>query len=454
MLQTLYNLRHWFSWLVLLAAALAIVYWGFVESAAPRTVRVSVEAGHSWHEHFGEALKRNVERTTDYRVQLLRHDAPDDGRALVLEGDADVAVFQPGTVMMSNLAAIAPLWPEYVQILVRPGAGIETVRDLAGRNVALGPEDSGNRMVATEVLSYYGIDPAGLGRSGESIDVLAEDPEMEAAVVARALRDQAVRARVAAGDLALLALPRVGGLVFNHRHFHAGAIPPGVFPTPELPVPAEALPTARLTAVLAGRPDLPAATVETLLRVIESPQMAAEVPDLVQTDPREDPSWLLVPRHAAALSYFAGSDRFGTPETTWRWIVESLEWLVLLALVLGLAGYQWQRQRRQGREYHTSGVRREIERLFQELFRIEESQREARDVRVLQRYLNEVGQIKSQALKTALGTPVAESGLFQAFVQQARAVSQQIEWRIGIAGMAAAPEPRRRGASSDTGVAS
>lgn len=438
MLQKLYNLRYWLSWIVLGVAAAAIVYWGFVYEANPRTVRLAVTGEQAWHGRFADALKRNIERQTDYRVQLQTTASPNQSRSRIQKGNADVAVFHPGAPAMAGMVGVAPLWDEYVQVLVRTDAAIDTVGDLAGRSVALGAEDSANRDSARQLLEYFGVETADLEDGTTPLSAVAEEGSVDAAVVTRSLNDPDLRTALRSGDYELLSLPAVAGFVFNHPHFRGGEIPAGVYPTPGAPLPTQTLASPSRDAILAGRSDLHEATVETLLRVLESTQMRASIPDLAtDVNPRSDTVWQLMDRHAATERYFAGQDTLGTPADLLDSMRDNAIWLALLLLLVVIAVVQWRRQYVESQQRQLHGVKRELERMFQELFKIEGAQREARDVRVLQEHLNELNQVKMKAVKITLGTDLGESSLFLAFLQQARAVSEQIEWRLS---MAASPQ--------------
>lgn len=55
-------------------------------------------------------------------------------------------------------SAIAELYPEYVQIVVRKDADIDSVDDLDGRSISIGQEESGTERDALQILSAYGLD--------------------------------------------------------------------------------------------------------------------------------------------------------------------------------------------------------------------------------------------------------------------------------------------------------
>jgi len=300
--------------------------------------------------------------------------------------------------------------------------------------VAIGAENSANRDSARRLLEYFGIDVAGLEDATTPLSAVAEDAAVDAAVVTRSLNDPDLRTALRSGDYELLPLPAVSGFVFNHPHFRGGAIPAGVYPTPGAPLPAQTLASPSRDAILAGRPDLHEATVETLLRVLESTQMQTAVPDLAtDIEPLSDRVWQLMDRHAATERYSAGRDSLGSPADVLDSIRDNAIWLALLLVLLVIAGLQWRRQYVDRHQRQLHGVKRELERMFQELFKIEGAQREARDVRVLQEHLNELNQVKMKAVKITLGTELGESSLLLAFLQQARAVSEQIEWRLSMA---------------------
>jgi TRAP transporter TAXI family solute receptor len=58
---------------------------------------------------------------------------------------------------VQNLRAIANLYQESVHIVTRKHGGIWEIGDLAGRRIAVGPEDSDSRVTARLILAAYGL---------------------------------------------------------------------------------------------------------------------------------------------------------------------------------------------------------------------------------------------------------------------------------------------------------
>ena len=61
------------------------------------------------------------------------------------------------TQAMKGYSAIAALYPEPVQIVVRADSGITSVSDLAGKKVSVGEADSGTQKNAAQILQAYGL---------------------------------------------------------------------------------------------------------------------------------------------------------------------------------------------------------------------------------------------------------------------------------------------------------
>lgn len=106
-------------------------------------------------------IRMTVDETAGSVDNLLRVDA---GEALVgfAQGDAAAdAVAGAGAFPEPlEIQAIARLYDEYVQVVVRGDSDIDGIADLAGRDVSLGAENSGVNVIAGRVLDAAGVDAA------------------------------------------------------------------------------------------------------------------------------------------------------------------------------------------------------------------------------------------------------------------------------------------------------
>ncbi|MDG5789196.1 TAXI family TRAP transporter solute-binding subunit [Evansella sp. AB-P1] len=61
-------------------------------------------------------------------------------------------------VPVENFGFMGHIYPEVMQIITPAGSGIETIGDLAGKNVAIGPPGSGTQALAKLILEAYGLE--------------------------------------------------------------------------------------------------------------------------------------------------------------------------------------------------------------------------------------------------------------------------------------------------------
>ncbi len=60
---------------------------------------------------------------------------------------------------VDNIAGAGVIYPEIMQVVAAKDAGIETIADLKGKRVSIGPVGSGTASSAIKILQAYGIDP-------------------------------------------------------------------------------------------------------------------------------------------------------------------------------------------------------------------------------------------------------------------------------------------------------
>ena len=133
-----------------------------------------------------------------------------------------------------RIRALANLYPESVHLVVRAGAGIATVRDLAGRSVSLDRDGSGTQADALLILDAFGVDVATLRverlSAAEAIDSLAAGA-IDAFFVVAGWPAAGVAELADAGLIALIPLagPEVEALLERNPFFAVDRIPAGVY---------------------------------------------------------------------------------------------------------------------------------------------------------------------------------------------------------------------------------
>ncbi|MCX5195532.1 TAXI family TRAP transporter solute-binding subunit [Streptomyces sp. NBC_00249] len=283
------------------------------ESAPVRVLRLATGPEGGPYNAFGKALARAVAASgggpeivpvsTAASVDNLRQ--LEDGSVDLALAMADVAedaalgresFSRPAT----RVSALARVYVNYTHLLVPAAGPVREAGALAGRPVAAGASGSGVQVVAGRVLRAAGTDERPLG--------LAES--------VRALRAGTVDALFWSGGVptpALAELARELPLRFLPLDAHVGplrerygpvytavTLPAGVYGL------AEPVGTIGVGNYLLARPDVPADTVEALLRVVFDRwrDLLREVTAGARLEPRFAISTGKVPLHAGAVAYY------------------------------------------------------------------------------------------------------------------------------------------------------
>jgi uncharacterized protein len=131
----------------------------------------------------------------------------------LLRGDVDLALSQADVVnwsfygigdfqgqeTLTRLRVLARLYPATIHLLARPGAKISSVKDLAGKRVAVDAEGAGTRFTVKAVLSAYGVRASSVSMR-----------QMGLAAAAAALKDNKIDAMFVVSGAPVLALEDLG----------------------------------------------------------------------------------------------------------------------------------------------------------------------------------------------------------------------------------------------------
>lgn len=159
-----------------------------------------------------------------------------------------------GSGRFASLRALGSLYPEYVHIVVRGGAGLRTANDLKGARIALGPDGSAVRSTLIRVLAAHGLEPERdyqpvSTRLGEALPALRRG-EIDAAAHVIGLPATPLRDALGSGDGGLTLLPLDQAAVDRLADAGDGTIPAsiaaGVYPEQREPVPTVAVPALLL----------------------------------------------------------------------------------------------------------------------------------------------------------------------------------------------------------------
>ncbi len=199
----------------------------------------------------------------------------------MVNGQMDLAFALPVTIFeayngggetfpqpVSNLRILSPLYANLTQIMVAANNSAQSVSDLAGQRVAVGPPGSGTEQIAQQILGAHGI-------SYDDIDVqylsfaeaaaALKDRAIDAAVISVGYPASAVLDATTTGDARLIPVDSVSSaaLIAEHPYYTWSEIPVDAYPGVTSPV----LTLAQMNWII-GLDTLPDEVVETLLRIV------------------------------------------------------------------------------------------------------------------------------------------------------------------------------------------
>ncbi|MFF1276443.1 TAXI family TRAP transporter solute-binding subunit [Streptomyces marokkonensis] len=266
--------------------ALGLLLWWLApwsEQPPGGTITLSTGTRSGVYQKYGELLRTSLGRhMPDLEVRLETSDGSQENVQRVATGQADFAIAAADAVETyklddrpgaGRLRGVARLYDDYVQLAVASDSDIRSVEDLRGKRVAIGPPNSGVRLIANRVLKAAGIDPeTDVKPSSDGID---SGPErlghgLDAFFWSGGLPTDGLKTYTE--QAALRFVPIDAGLVSElhdqggaSRYYRATNMPESAYPGSQL---GSAVPTMAVSNLLITRTDVDPRLVEWLTRIV------------------------------------------------------------------------------------------------------------------------------------------------------------------------------------------
>ncbi|GAA3766614.1 TAXI family TRAP transporter solute-binding subunit [Streptomyces phyllanthi] len=150
---------------------LGLLAWWLWPREEPPTGNITISTGPTSgvYQQYGKRLRDAMAKNMPgLKVELETSDGSQQNVARVADGEADFAIAAADAVEtyrtvdkagFDRLRGLVRLYDDYVQLVVPHSSGIETVKDLQGKRVGVGPKRSGVRLIAERVLRAAELDP-------------------------------------------------------------------------------------------------------------------------------------------------------------------------------------------------------------------------------------------------------------------------------------------------------
>jgi len=136
--------------------------------------RITIATGNTGGVYYtlGGGLAQLISDNTELNAGAAETGASVQNIQQLVAGDYDIAFSLADTAAdavngtgsfdgeKQDIAALARIYSNYTQVVVRADAGIETVADMRGKKISTGSPKSGTEVIANRLLEAAGLDPA------------------------------------------------------------------------------------------------------------------------------------------------------------------------------------------------------------------------------------------------------------------------------------------------------
>ena len=293
----------------LTAGALAIL--GYLALTAPlqASLKIGTDRTNSEHRQMADAIAEIVAHAHPQLViDVVETPGDEESIRLLADGEIQLAILEADAVIRKSALLVANLYPELFHLLVRPESGIRSVKDLAGRRIALPPVTSGQFRAFWFLAEHYGLKPDDLDAvpmTQEESNAAIRDGTADAIFRVAGARNPEISSLVQQAALRLVPIRQGAAIHLIRSSYRAATIPQGVY-RGDIPIPKNDLPTVAVNQFLVAGSDLQASIVHALTKVLfeNRRDLAERMPlsNLISQPAIEKGT--PIPVHPGALDYY------------------------------------------------------------------------------------------------------------------------------------------------------
>ena len=420
--------RRWLTWIMSAVLVVSLAAWFFTRDTLPEPITVGTAVPGGLYHELGENLDELLRDETGHTVRLLETDGSQDNCDRLRRGEIDLAIVQAGSVSLQDLAVVAPLHHDIVVLLVKrdllESGSVRSVSDLADRRVLLGLPQSGMRRSGHDVLAHYGIAERVIAEEKHFTELLGDqEGRYDAAIVTTGLEAPNLRQVLATGRYRLLPLD-ARAIERRFGHFRYADIPPNLWP----PLPESSVQTVHTLALLVVREDASSKLVTAVLNCLHEHDFRHRFPS---TSPSMDGTeFAFIRMHPTAVRYNDPLHGFGWLASSLEAIAAGRELLVALAAGIFLVWERWRRVQEKERRARVEAQKRRLNEFLERTLQIEKSQMDVTGIRELEVFLDEVTNLKLEALDELSHEELQDHRAFSIFLMQCANLISKIQLKI------------------------
>lgn len=419
--------RRWVAYFMIVALVGSIVGWAMTRDLIPSSARIATGAPNGVFHQLGARLAEAYEKRTEKLLEPVPTEGSVENLERLKSGDVDLAIFQGGAGSMAGLSGLAPLHPEMAHIVARTNREIDSVYDLEGKRIIIGPPGSGMRQSSEVILDHYGLTDRFVDLDSMYFAEMIDDPSVDAAIVTTGIFNVDLSQVLREKKFKLIPIESAAAIEAKRPFLFRSEIPRGLYHE-NPPIPANDVSTVSTHAYLVARPDAPLPFIQAVLESLYEEGISQEFPNLVAHNRALENS--TIPLHPEARRYFNPPDDIGFLATILESLVATKELLVAFGAGGWLLWDRWRRLKESEKKIAIMRQKDHLDTFLDRTLEIERQQMRSHDVAELERFLEQVTNIKLKALEELTHEELRSDQTFAIFLAQCANLINKIQFRI------------------------
>ncbi len=252
-----------------------IVAYQFVAPAPPREFSIASGSAEGVYYEYGRAYRDILKRDgVDLTVRTTAGSAENIHLLMSGENGVDAALLQGGVAsptQSDDIVSLGSLFYEPIWIFHQAGAPYKRLMDLKGARIAVGPEGSGARVLAMDLLALNGVTPENtriLSPGSQKAAGMLLAGELDVAIFINSHKASYMIPLFASTSLSLMGLERAEAYALRFHYLHVLKLPEGAIDL-AANIPSSDITLAAPSTQLVARSDLHPALMGLLLQAAE-----------------------------------------------------------------------------------------------------------------------------------------------------------------------------------------
>lgn len=256
--------------LSVLAAIGFAAHWLYDQN---RVYHLTIATGSREGEYhaFAEALATVIaQRHPKIKISVEETAGAQQNLELLDQNQAQLAIVQSDTPSKPSARAVAYLFPEVFHLVTRAGSGIQTVKDLQGKRVALMPKGSGSYDLFWLLSRHYKLSEANFSPmplSPQDAYAALRQGQVDALFRVMALGNPSMSQLLQETGSQLVPIDQAASLRLSLPYLEASMIPKGTYDGAS-PIPPADLPVVGVRAILISRDDVNDQVIQEITRTL------------------------------------------------------------------------------------------------------------------------------------------------------------------------------------------